>query len=456
MISWFERDRPRGVRAVDAGTGGEVLRPPFPILRHMLHTPLHRALGENPGPLTDQMIDDAVASSTEEGDELDWKKALPSEKEFRNSDIVKDIAAFANAAGGVIIFGVTEAGKAADGRTDAGELTESYERTIRKVCMAAITPPVFGVQAIAIPSATGERAVALVIPASSDGPHLVYRNDTFGAPLRTGADTHWMNERQLEAAYRSRFEGGRRGEQVLQQIYADLASAVGTSDRAALVGAARPRTLRPRVEPRDWVTSIADQASIVARWWLAGLSSYGPLEDVDTYQARPTLSGHYLPPKNPGHYREAHAAIFDDGSIGLSWRAGGHEHEHTGAPYLPHQIPTIAVEAFAAALVALVHAVAADRPVGDYEVILGVEYESASSQLPEFHERDAEPPFGVHRTLSGRFRAVRAVCDPSSNDDTTFVRTAIDIATSALNQIGIKKTTILNTMLPPRPRDWSW
>lgn len=107
----------------------------------MLHTPLHRALGENPGPLTDQMIDDAVASGTEEGDELDWKKALPSEKEFRDSDIVKDIAAFANAAGGVIIFGLTETGRAADGRTDAGELTESYERTIRKVCMAAITPP---------------------------------------------------------------------------------------------------------------------------------------------------------------------------------------------------------------------------------------------------------------------------------------------------------------------------
>jgi len=29
----------------------------------MLHTHLHRALGENPGPLTDQMIDAAVASA---------------------------------------------------------------------------------------------------------------------------------------------------------------------------------------------------------------------------------------------------------------------------------------------------------------------------------------------------------------------------------------------------------
>ncbi|MCW3041513.1 MAG: transcriptional regulator, partial [Solirubrobacterales bacterium] len=223
----------------------------------MLHTPLHRALGERPGPLTEQMIDDAVAQGIGETDDLDWKKVLPPEKDFRDSDIVKDIAAFANAGGGIIVFGVTETGKAADGRHDAGELTESYERTIRQVTMAAITPPVFGVQAIAIPSTSGPRAVALVVPASPDSPHLVYRNDQFGAPLRAGADTLWMKERDLETAYRLRFDGARRGEEALHQIYDDVAAAADPSDRAVLVGAARPRSRRPRSAPLDSVASTA-------------------------------------------------------------------------------------------------------------------------------------------------------------------------------------------------------
>lgn len=421
----------------------------------MVNTPLHNALGMPPGPLTEQMIDDAVEQGIEESDAIEWKKVLPPQKEFRDSDHVKDIAAFANAGGGVLVFGVTESNKAADGRYDAGELTENYERTIRQVCMTAITPPVFGVQAIPIPSAAGTRGVALVIPASPDGPHLIYRGDTFGAPLRTGADTHWMKEQQIEAAYRARFDGSRRGEQALQQIYDDMAAAVGTSERAVLVGAARPRTLRPRVEPRDEVTSAANRAVLVARWWLSGLTKYGPLEDVNVYQTRQTLAGQYLPPERPGDRREAHAAIFDDGSVGMSWRAGGHAHEKTGTPYELHQVPTIAIEAFSAALLALVHAVAADAPAGDYEIILGVELDNAVSPWPEFHERGAAQPHGVHRTLSGRFRPVRATVDPSPTD-TVFVQTAVDLATSALNQIGVKAPTILHRSLPRRPREWAW
>lgn len=426
-----------------------------PYAEAMLHTPLHLALGERPGPLTDQMIDDAVAQGIGENDGLDWKKSLPAEKSFRDSDIVKDIAAFANAGGGMLVFGVTETNKAADGRYDSGELTESYERTIRQVCMAAITPPVFGVQAIAIPPRTGTRAVALVIPASPDGPHLVYRNDQFGAPLRTGADTIWMKERQLEAAYRSRFDGERRSEEALLQIYEDMAIAADASGRAVLVGAARPRSRRPRAEHRTEVSGIAYQAAMVTRWWMSGIEKYSPLEDVDIYLDRPTLSGHYLPAKNPGDPREAHAVILDDGSVGISWRAGGHERDKSGDHHQSHQVPTLAIEAFAAALVAMVHAVATDSPAGDYDIILGVELDAAAGASPEFHIPKAAPPSGVHRSISGRFRPVRATVDPST-DDTLFIQAAVDLATSALNQVGIKKPTVLDPKLPRRPSNWTW
>jgi len=419
----------------------------------MLQTPLHRALGEAPGPLTDQMIDDAVAQGVVESDELDWKAALPSQKDLRDSDIVKDIAAFANASGGIIIFGVTEKDKAATGRQDAGELTEGYERTVRQVSMSAITPPVFGIQAIEIPSAAGTRAVALLIPASPDSPHLVYRNDLFGAPLRVGADTHWMKERDVEAAYRSRFEGARRGEQALQDLYDDLAAAADPTGRAVLVGTARPRARRLRSEQNASSTALAHQASLVNRWWLGG-TQYGPLEDLELYQPSPTLNGEYLRPATRGDYREAHAVVLNDGSVGLSWRAGAHQHEVTGKRYDPHQVPALALSAFAASLVALIHAVAGDNPAGDYDILFGLELDDDGAP-PEIHERDAAPPSGVHRTLSGRFRPIRMTVDPSVAD-TEFIQAAIDLATLAVNQVGIKKPTRLDTMLAQRPRNWTW
>jgi len=415
----------------------------------MLYTSLHRALGERPGPITDQMVDDAVSQGISENVELDWKKSLPAQKEFRDSDIVKDMAAFANAGGGTIVFGVTENNGAANGRGDSGELTEQYERTIRQVCMTAITPALFGVEVIAIPSALGTPAVALVIPASPDGPHLVYRNDQFGAPLRVGADTHWMRERDLEAAYRSRFEGARRSEESLLQVYDDISVVADPAERAVLVGAARPRSRRVRSKRLDSVAATVDHAQLVTRWWLGGLQ-YSPLEDIEMYAARPALGGQYLPPKDLDDYRAAHAVILDDGSVGLAWRAGGHERDKSGRFYELHQIPTLAVDAFAAALVALVHAVASEHPSGDYEIILGVE----SAIPPEFHEAKAAPPYGVHRSFSGGFRHVRASVDPNV-DEEQFIRAAIDLATSALNQVGIKKPTNLDMMLPPRPREWS-
>jgi hypothetical protein len=45
------------------------------------------------------MLDEAVAAGIEESDALDRKRDLPDEKALAQSDVVKDIAAFANRLG---------------------------------------------------------------------------------------------------------------------------------------------------------------------------------------------------------------------------------------------------------------------------------------------------------------------------------------------------------------------
>lgn len=46
----------------------------------MSFTVLHRLLGVGPRPLTDELIDEAVATGAAETDDVDWKVGLPPAK----------------------------------------------------------------------------------------------------------------------------------------------------------------------------------------------------------------------------------------------------------------------------------------------------------------------------------------------------------------------------------------
>jgi hypothetical protein len=68
-----------------------------------------------------------------------------------------------------------------------GDFTEGHERAFRGAAITAITPPLFGLENHRL--GTNPRAVVVIVPASVDGPHLIYRNEYFGAPIRNNAYT---------------------------------------------------------------------------------------------------------------------------------------------------------------------------------------------------------------------------------------------------------------------------
>lgn len=94
----------------------------------------------------------------------------------------------ANSGGGLIVFGIRESQKIAEERVDVGEFDETYERSLRSAAITAISPPVFGLDVQRI-GGHGNRAVTVQIPPSIDGPHLIYRGEYFGAPIRNDSDT---------------------------------------------------------------------------------------------------------------------------------------------------------------------------------------------------------------------------------------------------------------------------
>lgn len=339
----------------------------------MSFTELHRALGVAPGPLTDELLSDAVAAGVVEADGLDWKSELPAAKGIPQTDFPKDVAAMANSGGGVIVYGVREAQKAATERIDVGELDEAHERSLRSAAITAITPPVFGLNVLRL-GTEGNRAVVVEVPASVDGPHLIYKNDYFAAPVRNDSDTVWMKERQIEAMYRARFEERRHAKDALDTLFSEAVAGRDTDTRSWLIAVARPRIpgFKDRLsrEAAREVLSMAEQLTLT----YAGRGSVHPLESVDRLNPRPGLRRWVAVNTATGEssiWKESWASIHDDGSVTLATAVGGHR-KRGGGYFEGWQVESSAIECAIADLMALIRTTAEATGNDEYDVRVGI------------------------------------------------------------------------------------
>lgn len=341
----------------------------------MTFTALHRALGRVPSPLTDDLLDAAVAAGVAEANDLDWKSELPPAKGLPQTDFPKDVAAMANSGGGVIVFGVRESQKAATARVDVGEFDEAYERSLRSAAFTAISPPVFGLNVHRLGD-EGNRAVVVEVLASVDGPHLIYKNDYFAAPMRNDSDTVWMKERQIEAMYRARFEERRHATEALDALFQESAAGRDSNKRAWLIAVAHPRVPRfrgrlTREEARGVLTKTVGLALTYA-----GRGGIHPLENVDRDNPRPGLRRWVAVNSATGErsmWREAWMSIHHDGSVTVATAVGGHRMS-SDAYFEGWQVESVAIECAIADLLALARTTAETTGNDEYDVRLGIEW----------------------------------------------------------------------------------
>lgn len=399
-------------------------------------TALHQALGLEPGPLTDQMLDEAVRSGVEEVDALDWKRALPAEKDLAQSDFAKDIAAMANSGGGLIVYGVEEANRAATRRVDVGEITESQERTMRRVAVSGIQPPVFGLGLHRL-GIEPDRALVVVVPASVDAPHLVYRQDYFGAPVRNHADTEWMRERQLEAMYRVRFSDRQSADQAQADLFTEI-SAGRAAERAWMFGVARPRVTQPmhRRVTRDEARGMFAHAYRVAPTYATAQGRH-PLQDVDRDNPRPGLRRWVAPNTadlDATRWKAAWATVHEGGSVTLAAAVGAAPNrEGTDPSWL---VQSDRAERFVGDLFALVRASSDHFNLGEFELQIGVEWPGNSPLVIQTSDQfgfpfpDASIPLTAYAPVKASIRA--------DVDARAFKDQLADLALDVVNQGGIQ------------------
>lgn len=340
-----------------------------------LFTPLHRLLGQEPGPLTATMIDQAIIEQIEEAEDLDWKSELPPERNLKDGDFPKDVAAMANSGGGIIVYGVKEEQKKAIARCHAGTVDESYERTIMRIGVSAITPPVFGLKIEKL-GTTDNQTLAVIVPPSTDIPHLVYQRDAFQAPIRNGPDTEWMKEPQIEAMYRSRFNARQRDNEALTNIYSQTTQGLDTEERAWLVAVAIPS--QPSIQGSyptapETLTLFDETKRRVLQYSNRGHTH--PVDIVDYWNLRPGLRSWIAPSKKPGEvmkWQDSRITIHHDGAITLATALGGFP--YASDKYRPGQeIDNRTVEAAVADFTALTQVVGNARGIPEYHIQLGIE-----------------------------------------------------------------------------------
>lgn len=409
----------------------------------MLFTALHRLLGRGPGPIDDELIEAAVAAALLETDDLDWKAELPPQKGLPQTDFPKDVAAMANRGGGVIVYGVNETEKRATSRVDVGPVTEGYERTLRAAAWNSITPPVYGLGVFTV-GEEGRRALAVVIPESVDGPHLIYKGEYFGAPIRNDADTAWMKEREIESMYRARFDERRQSNEALNSLYEEARVNWVPGDRAWLVAVAHPRLpLTPPTRPtRSDARSLLLDA-VRPAMELAVNHDTHPLFNVERNALRPGLRRWVAVNTSTGRssWRAAWIAVHHDGSVSLASAVGGHRMA-SGDELNLNEIDSVAIECAIADLLGIVRATSEMGGVSEYEVRVGIETNVSSPMNivtldnQGFAYRDQSVPFLSYTPISATI-----VADADWKD---FRGQAYALAQDCVNQGGVTNLRLID------------
>ena len=147
-----------------------------------------------------RLVDEHVA----EFDQLEFKQQMYAATEDDRCELAKDVCAFANATGGVIICGIADV-KGTASKCMPFDLSDAEVRHVNSVIAQRVAPmPAVEVFTVA-DGGTGYLVIS--VPASPWTPHAVIaaNEDRLLYPVRNGSQTRYLHEHELADRYRNRF-----------------------------------------------------------------------------------------------------------------------------------------------------------------------------------------------------------------------------------------------------------
>jgi hypothetical protein len=228
---------------------------------------IHSTLGLTPRELTYAIVREAVDQGVAEAEDLDWKQALPPSDEKKLREFAKDVAAMANAKGGLLVYGVADVDEHAAGIVGVANLERDRQR-LRALASQRIRPLVVGLEVFSLNGDDDEPGLLVVsVPMSPDAPHVIGERNDMGVPFRDGSDTRWMSEHQLERAYADRFSRRTLQENALAEMVGQVTQRISLTEYVWAVVSARPLASLTSITPalaRDEVEPLLTDALRIA------------------------------------------------------------------------------------------------------------------------------------------------------------------------------------------------
>lgn len=143
----------------------------------------------------------ALLRGAREDDDLEVKSQTYLNGDQAKREFCSDIAAFANGRGGLLVIGAEESGDVVVALRPLDLSGE--ELRLRGIAASGIAPPV-SIFTRSVELADGG-ILLILVPASSDAPHAVIKDNDLRYPVRDGSRKRWMKEPEIANRYRGRF-----------------------------------------------------------------------------------------------------------------------------------------------------------------------------------------------------------------------------------------------------------
>ncbi|MFE0630869.1 helix-turn-helix domain-containing protein [Streptomyces sp. NPDC058864] len=183
-----------------------------------------------------------------EAEDLDFKQELLADTEEKKAELAKDVAAFANHVGGVLVVGMADARGIPSKVMDA-DVSDRLRRHLQQVVAANTAPPVrFDMRPVPNPDPTadGRGFLLIAVPRSPHGPHAVTAplakatKEALRYPRRAASKTDWLTETDVATAYQRRFTASADRTDRLATVERELLAALPPSNQPHLIVSLTP------------------------------------------------------------------------------------------------------------------------------------------------------------------------------------------------------------------------
>lgn len=254
--------------------------------------------------LTSESIERLVDEQVAEFDQLDFKREMYKSDPAGRAELAKDVAAFANHTGGLLICGVADVRGTAS-KAMPWSASDSDIRHVHSV-IAAHTSPLPQIDAFVVPADDACGYLLIAVAPSPWAPHAVSANDeALAFPVRHGSATRYLRQPELADRYRNRFDAASTQIEHLDRIMAEAASQMHSHAPwlyLALVPNIPGRgtiTAASRVETTRWMHSDVLTGPLERRLYTE-TNSIGVGRMITAYRSQPGAPAKHL-------YAELHA-----------------------------------------------------------------------------------------------------------------------------------------------------